>query len=178
MAASTAPSPSHLLASVRLFQPVTGYQVVDRAIKYGILFIALTFITFVCFELTFSMRFHPVQYGVVGLALVLFYLTLLSLSEHLAFSLAYGLATVLLTSMIAWYVHGLSASRPLALFTGLVIAALYGVLYVLLKLETFALLLGTGVLLLGLFGLMFATRSLMIEVSDPAMPTPAAAAER
>lgn len=177
MAASTAPSPSHLLASVRLFQPVTGYQVVDRAIKYGILFIALTFITFVCFELTFSMRFHPVQYGVVGLALVLFYLTLLSLSEHLPFGAAYGVATLLLTGLIAWYVKGMSGSLPLAGFTGAVIGTLYGVLYVLLKLETFALLVGTAVLLAGLFGLMFATRSLTFAEED--WPTePAARRER
>ncbi len=159
--------PTDMLASVRLFQPVTGYKVVDRAIKYGVLFIALTFLTFVCFELTRGFRFHPVQYGVVGVALVLFYLTLLSLSEHLPFGLAYGLATVLLTTMIAWYVLSLSHSRLLAGFTGVVIGALYGVLYVLLKLETFALLLGTAVLLVGLFGLMYATRALTPDDHEP-----------
>ncbi len=160
LAVGERPAPTAMLASVRLFQPVTGYKVVDRAIKYGVLFIALTFLTFVCFELTLGFQFHPVQYGVVGLALVLFYLTLLSLSEHLPFGTAYGLATALLTGMIAWYVKSLSDSTKLMVFTAGVIGGLYGVLYVLLKLETFALLVGTGVLLLGLYGLMFATRSL------------------
>ncbi len=160
------------IASVRLFQPVTGYSVVDRAIKYGVLFVALTFITFVCFELTQGFRFHTVQYGVVGLALVLFYLTLLSLSEHLPFGVAYALATVLLTGMIAGYVRSLSGSTRLMCLTGMVVGSLYGVLYVLLKLETFALLVGTGVLLVGLSGLMFATRSLSTEES----PRPGASA--
>ena len=149
-----------MLASVRLFQPVTGYRVVDRAIKYGVLFIALTFLTFVCFELTLGLRFHPVQYGVVGLGLVLFYLALLSLSEHLSFGVAYLTATGLLTALIAGYVRSMTGSGGLTLWTAVVVAALYGVLYVLLKLETFALLVGTGVLFLGLGALMFSTRSL------------------
>jgi inner membrane protein len=148
---------------------VTLYKIVDRAIKYGVLFITLTFITFVCFELTLGFRFHPVQYGVVGLALVLFYLALLSLSEHLPFGAAYGVATGLLTAMIAWYVGSLSGSKLLMNFTAAVLGTLYGVLYVLLKLETFALLLGTAVLLLGLFGLMYATRSLAMMAGDAAL---------
>lgn len=169
LATSQGPVPADTLASVRLIQPVTGYKIVDRAIKYGVLFITLTFITFVCFELTLGFRFHPVQYGVVALALVLFYLTLLSLSEHLPFGVAYGIATGLLTAMITWYVGSLSGSKSLMLFTAAVIGALYGVLYVLLKLETFALLLGTALLLLGLYGLMYATRSLALIVGDAAL---------
>lgn len=157
------PISAAMLARVGLFQPVTGYKVVDRAIKYGVLFIALTFLTFVCFELTLGFRFHPVQYGVVGIALVLFYLTLLSLSEHLPFGTAYALATALLTGMIAWYVRSLSSSVKLMAYTAVVIGGLYGVLYVLLKLETFALLVGTGVLLVGVAGLMYATRSLAVR---------------
>ncbi len=174
LATGDAPVTTGLLASVRLFQPVTGYKTVDRSIKYGVLFIALTFITFVCFELTLGFRIHPVQYGVVGLALVLFYLTLLSLSEHLPFGAAYGLATLLLTSMIAWYVKSLSGSAALMGSTALVIGGLYGVLYVLLRLETFALLLGTAVLLLGLAGLMYATRALAVAAEgDPGPPASA-----
>lgn len=159
-------TPEQMLASVRLFQPVTGYRVVDRAIKYGVLFIALTFLTFLCFELTLGLRFHPVQYGVVGLGLVLFYLALLSLSEHLPFGAAYLVATGLLTALIAGYVRGMTASSGLTLWTAVVVAALYGVLYVLLKLETYALLVGTGVLFLGLGALMFSTRSLT-EAAPP-----------
>lgn len=147
-------------ASVGLFQPVTDYSVIDRAIKYGVLFIALTFLGFVCFELTLDLRFHPVQYGVVGVGLVLFYLALLSLSEHLPFAAAYGVSTALLTGLIGWYVRSMTGSRRLMLWIAFVVAGLYGVLYVLLQLEAFALLVGTGVLFLGLGALMFSTRSL------------------
>ena len=79
---------SESFAWISLFQPVTEYTIVDRAIKYGLLFISLTFLGFLCFELRTALRFHPVQYGVVGMGLVLFYLALLSLSEHLAFGLS------------------------------------------------------------------------------------------
>jgi len=158
--------PEQTLASVRLFQPVTGYRVVDRAIKYGVLFIALTYLTFVCFELTLGLRFHPVQYGVVGLGLVLFYLALLSLSEHLPFGAAYLASTGLLTGLIAGYVRSMTGSTKLMFWTAVVVGALYGVLYVLLKLETFALLVGTGVLFLGLAALMFSTRSLTADSMD------------
>jgi inner membrane protein len=146
---------------------VTGYRVVDRAIKYGVLFVALTFLTFVCFELTLGLRFHPVQYGVVGIGLVLFYLALLSLSEHLSFGAAYLASTGLLTGLISGYVRSMTGSGKLMLWTAVVVGALYAVLYVLLKLETFALLVGTGVLFLGLGALMYSTRTLTADALDP-----------
>jgi inner membrane protein len=165
-----------MLASVRLFQPVTVYRVVDRAIKYGVLFIALTFLTFVCLELTVRLRVHPVQYGVVGIALVLFYMTLLSLSEHLSFDLAYLASTILLTGMISWYVKGIARSSGLGMVTALVLGILYGVLYVLLMLEVFALLTGTAVLLAGLYALMLSTRRLKFAALAQPRPEPADAA--
>ena len=144
---------------------MTGYRVVDRAIKYGVLFIALTFATFLCFELTVRRRFHPVQYGVVGMALVLFYMTLLSLTEHLPFELAYLASTVILTGMISLYVKGITRSRNLAGLTALLLGGLYAVLYVLLTRELFALLLGTAVLLICLSALMLSTRTLSADVA-------------
>lgn len=149
-----------LTARVDLFQPVTGYRLVDRAIKYGVLFISLTFLSFVCFELTLGLKFHLVQYGVVGVGLVLFYLALLSLSEHLAFSVAYAVSTALLTGLVGWYVRGMSGSLRLSFWAGVLLATLYAVLYVLLQLEAYALLVGTAVLFLGLGALMFSTRTL------------------
>lgn len=152
-------------ASVALHDPVSAYHVIERGIKYGLLFVALTYLTFICFELSTPIRFHLVQYGVVGLGLVLFYLALLSLSEHLPFVFAYLVATALLTGLIAWYVHVMSRSRQLAGIVFGVILGLYAVLYTLLKLEAFSLLAGTGVLLVGLGALMYATRGLS-EVAD------------
>ncbi len=148
------------MAWVGLFQPVTEYTSVDRAIKYGLLFVALTFLAFVCFELMLALRFHAVHYGVVGIGLALFYLVLLALSEYMDFGTAYLLAAALLTGLIGAYVRGITASWRTAAGMAAIVLALYGTLYVLLVLETFALLLGTGVLLLGLAALMVATRRL------------------
>ncbi len=151
---------SNSFAFISLFQPVTDYTIVDRAIKYGLLFIALTFLSFVCFELRSSLRFHPVQYGVVGAGLVLFYLALLSLSEHIDFGLSYFIATAVLTTLISWYVWAMTSLWRLCAWMAVIVAALYATLYVLLQLETFALLVGTGVLFVGLIALMATTRSL------------------
>jgi inner membrane protein len=73
----------------------------DRAIKYGVLVMVLTFLTIVCYELTLGLRFHPLQYGVVGVALVVFYLALLSLSGRLLFGNAYLVSTVPFIGLIA-----------------------------------------------------------------------------
>jgi len=99
----------------------------------------------------------------VGLALVLFYLTLLSLSEHLAFAAAYALATGVIVGLLAGYAWSITRSKPIALAFGLVELLLYWVLYVLLQLENLALLTGTGLLLTGLAALMLATRNLHQE---------------
>lgn len=155
-------------ARVSLFQPVTDYRVIDRAIKYGFLFIALTFLGFVCFELTTPIRFHPVQYGVVGAGLVLFYLALLSLSEHIDFGFAYLIATALITVLISWYVWAMTTIWQLSAWMAVVVASLYTTLYVLLQLEDFSLLVGTAVLFAGLIALMFTTRSL--TAADPGEP--------
>lgn len=150
----------HSGAAVSLYEPVTQYTTVDRGLKYGVLFIALTFLAVLCFELLSSARVHPVQYGVVGLALVLFYLVLLSLSEHAAFLTAYLIATGVMVLLLGLYARSIAGSTRLGLaFAGLQ-ALLYWVLYVLLKLEDYALLTGTTVLVVGLVALMFVTRGL------------------
>jgi len=154
-------------AWISLFQPVTEYTIIDRALKYGLLFIALTFLGFLCFEIRSALRFHPVQYGVVGIGLVLFYLALLSLSEHIDFAPSYLIATVLLTALISWYVWSMTSDLKLAGSMAVLVASLYGTLYVLLQLEAFALLMGTAVLFVGLAGLMVTTRSLTYHASTP-----------
>ncbi len=153
------------IATIRLFQPVTEYRIVDRALKYGLLFIALTFLAFVCFELTLDLRFHPVQYGVVGLGLVLFYLALLSLSEHVPFGVAYAIATGLLSTLVGAYVWSMTRSVSVTAWLIGIVIGLYGTLYVLLQLEAFALLVGTAVLFAGLAALMFSTRNLADETA-------------
>ena len=143
-----------------VFEPVDLYSSVERSIKYGVLFVVLTLVSVLCLELATGMRFHFVQYGVTSVALVLFFLTLLALAEHIGFTLGYVAAAVVLTGMISWYAYGSTGNRRLAIASFGSLSALYVVLYVLLRLESFALLVGTLVLLAATAMLMRVTRHL------------------
>jgi len=145
---------------VNFIDPVDQYLKSDRAIKYALLFIALTFAGFFLFEVLKSLAVHPVQYALVGFALAFFYLLLLSLSEHIGFAMAYLLSASACVSLIGFYVcHVLrSVAHGLGFSVGL--AALYGLLYGLLSAEDYALLMGS-LLLFGLLGtVMVLTRKL------------------
>ncbi|RQO52951.1 cell envelope integrity protein CreD [Pseudomonas sp. KBW05] len=145
---------------VNFIDPVDQYLKSDRAIKYALLFIGLTFAGFFLFEVLKSLAVHPIQYALVGFALAFFYLLLLSLSEHIGFALAYLISASACVLLIGFYVchvlrsirHGLGFSAGLA--------ALYGLLYGLLSAEDYALLMGS-LLLFGLLGtVMVLTRKL------------------
>ena len=145
-------------AGVSLFEPVSLYSQITRTVKYGILFIVLTYITFVIFELGIKRRLHFVQYGVIGLGLSLFYLSLLALAEHISFALAYVSAATLISIMISLYAYSAIKSISRAGLVFLLLAGLYSILYSLLKLEDYALLVGTILLLVILGVLMYFTR--------------------
>jgi inner membrane protein involved in colicin E2 resistance len=117
------------------------------SMKYAILFFALTFIVFFFVEILKKLRVHPIQYILVGFGLTLFYLLLLSLSEHLGFGLAYIIASVGIIVMITSYSSSVFRNRKLTAMMGGFLAILYGFLYVLLQLQDFTLLMGS----LGLF---------------------------
>jgi inner membrane protein len=139
-------------------QTVDAYQQTDRSIKYGALFILLTFTTFVLVELLQSVRVHPVQYLMVGAALCLFYLLLLSLSEHLRFGVAYAIGAAATIGVITMYTMNVLGGLRQGLMTGTGLTGLYVFLYVLLQLEDYALLTGSVALFLILAFLMFITR--------------------
>lgn len=145
---------------VSFIDPVDQYLKSDRAIKYALLFIVLTFAGFFLFEVLKSLAVHPVQYALVGVALAFFYLLLLSLSEHIGFALAYLLSAGACVLLIGFYVcHVLRSVRHGLSFSG-GLAALYGLLYGLLSAEDYALLMGS-LLLFGLLGVfMVLTRKL------------------
>jgi len=145
---------------VGLIDPVNQYVKSDRAIKYAILFVALTFAGFFLFEILKRLAIHPVQYGLVGLALAFFYLLLVSLSEHIAFATAYLISSSVCILLIGFYVtYVLQSIFRGAIFSGL-LASLYGLLYGLLSAEDYALLMGS-LLLFGLLGVfMVLTRKL------------------
>ena len=151
-----------------VFEPVDLYSSVARSIKYGVLFVVLTLVSVLCLELATGIRFHFVQYGVTGVALVLFFLTLLALAEHIGFTLGYVAAATVLTGMIGWYAYGSTGNRQLAGAAFGSLAVLYAVLYTLLRLESFALLVGTVVLLGALAMLMRVTRGLTPNASSEA----------
>jgi inner membrane protein len=160
---STAPRAEALAAAafgVRLLESIDFYRKTERATKYAVLFLALTFLAFLLFETWTRLRVHPLPYLLVGLSLCLFFVLLLSLAEHLGFALAYALAASGTIAVIAGYASRLLAgTRRGALLAG-GLAGLYGWLYVLLQIEDYALLLGSLGLFVALAAVMYATRGL------------------
>jgi inner membrane protein len=133
--------PQHI--GVSLVDPVDVYTKADRASKYGVLFVVLTFTGFILLELIKRLRIHPLQYLLVGLALAIFFLLVLSLSEHLAFWQAYLASATACIGLQAVYLSGVLRSRVLAGVFSVLLTLLYGALYLLLGLEDSALLLGS-----------------------------------
>ncbi len=125
------------------FQPADGYLMTERSLKYGFLFVILTFLVFFGFELTADRRVHPLQYGLVGGALCIFYLLLLSLSERAGFGAAYLAAAAATTVQIALYGRALLGKTGRAAVLGAILVGLYGGLFLLIGLEETALLVGS-----------------------------------
>ena len=143
---------------VDLVNPVNHYSMAQRCVKYAGLFILLTFATLWIFEVRAAVRVHPIQFLMLGGALCLFYLLLLSISEHVPFLGAYAIASVAIVAMVASYGLVVLGAINRALAIGLVVALLYGYLYILLVNEDYALLIGSAGLFLILSGIMYSTR--------------------
>lgn len=154
------------------------YQLTDRATKYAILLIGLTFMAFFVFESLTRRPLHPMQYLLVGLSLVLFYLVLLALSEHIGFTAAWLAASLSGAVMNGIYLQAVLRGWRNSLLFVAALLLLDGVMWFLLHYEDSALLLGTGVLALALSVLMFLTRRVdWCALSLPkgtVPPTPAA----
>lgn len=148
----------HEQVSVWLVEPAGLYQRLERASKYGFLFIGLSFAGCLLVELLRRLAIHPVQYLLVGLALAMFFLLLTALSEHIAFGEAYGIATAACVGLITVYLVRVLASTKLGLGFGAVLAGLYGLLYALLKAEDYSLLGGSILLFALLAAVMLGTR--------------------
>ena len=123
--------------------PVDQYLKSERAVKYGFLFILLTFAGFFLLEVLRRFSVHPVQYGLVGLALALFFLLLLSFSEHIGFAAAYAVSAVACVGLITYYVTHVLGSRAHGAGFGAALATLYALLYAILGSEDYALLTGS-----------------------------------
>jgi inner membrane protein len=150
-----------LLASrfgVRLMIPVDAYAKSLRSVKYGILFVLLPFLIFFLFETFSGRQVHPLQYLLVGLAVCLFFLLLLAVSEHLGFALTYLLASLATTALISVYSSAILVSWGRGWIMGPVLAAGYLFLYAALQSEDYALLIGSLGLLSILGAVMLLTR--------------------
>jgi len=143
---------------VSFLEPVNVYLQTERAAKYGFLFVAFTFLVFQLFELLKKLAIHPVQYGLVGIALAMFFLLLLALTEHIPFAQAYLAASASCVGLLAFYVSFVLGSILRAAGFTAMMCALYGALYILLRSEDMALLLGAVLLFCILAAVMIVTR--------------------
>ncbi len=157
-------------SGVDFAETVDVYTQTDRATKYGFLFIGLTFAAFFVFEVTRRLPIHPVQYGMVGLGMALFFLLLLSLVEHLPFLAAYGAAATACVGLTTFYLKHVLGGTARGLGFGALQASLYGVLLVLLRAEEYTLVLGAGTLFVLLSAAMFLTRKVDWFALAPAIP--------
>ncbi len=146
--------------SVNLIEPVNLYLQAYRAAEYGFLFVGLTFLLVLGFELSGTARVHPMQYGLVGLALAVFFLLLIALAEHIGFANAYGVAALGCVGLVTWYAIGRLGGIRRGLAVGTACAALFAVLHMLLRSEDYALLMGALLVFAVLAAVMLATRKL------------------
>ncbi|MFZ6645426.1 cell envelope integrity protein CreD [Undibacterium sp. TJN25] len=146
--------------SVNLVEPINIYSQTDRASKYGLLFVLLTFVGFFMFELIKQLAIHPVQYMLVGLGLTIFFLLLLSLSEHIPFLYAYLVASAACIGLLAFYLSHVLRSKRRGVGFGAMLTALYAALYGLLASEDNALVLGSLLLFAILAAIMVVTRKI------------------
>ena len=145
---------------VDLFVPVDEYQKTLRSAKYASLMVLLTFMTFFFIQIANNIRIHPLQYVLVGAALVLFYTLLLSISEHFGFNVAYIISTFLVAGLIGFYATYIFSNRKLSAMLTAGLGGIYAFLYFVLNSQDYALLMGSIGLFVILALVMYATRNI------------------
>jgi inner membrane protein len=178
-AASTAATGCVESVNVDFIEPINFYSLSDRASKYGLLFVALTFVGLGLFEVMKQLRVHPLQYLLAGAAICTFFLLLVSLSEHIGFSLAYASGASATVLLLTYYARFMLGSWARSLPFGLGMGLLYSMLYVLLQLEQTALAVGSVGLFVVLAVVMVCTRKIdwyaLLASSAPSKPVKASA---
>jgi inner membrane protein len=145
-------------AQISLVQPVDLYSQVNRATKYGFLFIGFTFLALLMFDVIGGVSVSAVEYLLMGATLILFFVLLLAFAEVIGFTPAYVLAAAAIAGLNTAYSAAVLGSWRRAGFMGGLLAGLYAVLYILLSLEAYSLLIGSLLLFAALAGVMYATR--------------------
>jgi inner membrane protein len=159
---------SQSLFGAQFLSILDAYRYVERSIKYGVLFLVLVFTTFFLFEVTARQKIHPFQYLMVGAALCLFYLLLLSISEFIGFGLAYLIAATASTILITWYCRFFLGGGVRTSMIGAGLAGVYTFLYITLRQQDYALLMGAIALFILLGVVMYVTRKIDWYARDSA----------
>ena len=146
------------IVKVLLYNSVTDYTQIYRACRYGILFILMSLVIVYIFEIVSKKVAHYVQYIVVGFSLVMFYLLLLSLSEHLGFEMAYLLASLAIVIPNSLYVASMTDNKKFGIGMFIFLSGIYAILFSILRMEQYALLTGTLLILAVLYVVMYLTK--------------------
>ncbi len=149
-----------LNVQVRLIDPANPYQSVTRALKYALMFLGVVFLAYFLMEATSDRRVHPAQYILVGLAQLIFYLLLLSIAERIGFDMAFLIAAVATVTLIGGYAGAVFQSRRRGVIAFLAFAVLYALIYMLMRLEDYALLAGSIAAFIAIGATMWFTRNL------------------
>ena len=156
--ANLLPDLDDYLFGVKLIQTVDEYQQNERVSKYGFLVIGLTFLIFFLIQSVSKINIHIFQYSMIGLALIMFYTLLISITEHSTFSFAYSIAGASVVAMITLYSISILKNRKFPMFIGTALTVLYSFIYVIIQMEDYALLVGSIGLFLILGAVMYFSR--------------------
>ena len=146
------------VVKVALFDSVTSYTQIYRACNYGILFIAMSLVVVLIFEIVSKKAAHYVQYGVVGFSLVIFYLLLLSLSEHIGFEWSYLISSLAIVIPNSLYITSMTSNKKFGIGMFIFLSGIYAILFSILRMEQYALLTGSLLILAVLYAIMYLTK--------------------
>ncbi|MEP2947779.1 MAG: cell envelope integrity protein CreD [Lentilitoribacter sp.] len=152
-------SNANSIIEVSFVKPLKFYQLVSRTLKYAVAFFSLVFLAIFILELTGKNSVHWIQYILTGLAMVVFYILLLALAEQVGFDIAYTIASIATTGLIAWYVGNALSSRNAVYVLASVVGLTYAIMYLILKEDEYALLIGAIIAFAAIALTMFATRN-------------------
>ena len=151
-------SDGNTVVKVALFDSVTSYTQIYRACYYGILFIGMSLVVVFIFEVVSKKAAHYVQYGVVGFSLVIFYLLLLSLSEHIGFEWAYLISSLAIVIPNSMYITSMTSNKKFGIGMFIFLSGIYAILFSILRMEQYALLTGSLLILVVLYAVMYLTK--------------------
>ena len=151
-------SDGNTIVKVALFDSVTSYTQIYRACKYGILFIMMSLVVVYIFEVVSKKAAHYVQYGVVGFSLVIFYLLLLSLSEHIGFEWSYLISSLAIVIPNSLYITSMTSNKKFGIGMFIFLSGIYAILFSILRMEQYALLTGSLLILAVLYAVMYLTK--------------------